>query len=37
MNMMFIYKLKEVNMCVSFRKHNVVTFAENDPAAYTPC
>ena len=34
---MFIYKISEVKICVSLRKHHDVTFAENDPAAYTQC
>ena len=35
--MMFIYKITEVKICVSLRKHHDVTLAENDLAAYAPC
>ena len=35
--MMFIYKISEVKIRVSLCKHNNVTYAENDPAAYTQC
>ena len=31
--MMFIYKIKEVQICVSLREHHDVTFAETDSAA----
>ena len=32
---MFKYKRTEVKICVSFREHPAVTFAENDAPAYT--
>ena len=35
--MMFIYKISELKIRVSLRKHHNVTFAENDLAAYTQC
>ena len=34
---MFIYKIKEVKICVSLREHHDVKFAENDTAANTLC
>ena len=37
LHMMFNYKIMEVTICVSFREHHAVIFAENDAAAYTPC
>ena len=30
--MMFLYKIKEVKICVPLREHHDVTFAENDAA-----
>ena len=36
-NMILMYKITEVKMCVSLREHHDVTFTENDAAAYTPC
>ena len=36
-NMMLIYKIMEVRICVSLHEHHDVTFAENDAAAYTLC
>ena len=33
---MFIYKIKEVKICVSLREYHDATFAENYAAAYTP-
>ena len=36
-NMMFIYKITEVKLCVLLREHHDVTFAENDAAAYMSC
>ena len=35
-NMMLIYKLTKVNMCVLLREHHDVTFGENYAAAYSP-
>ena len=34
---MFIYKIKEVKICVLLREHPDVPFAEIDAAAYKPC
>ena len=36
-NMMFIYKITEVKICVLLLEHHDVTFAGNDAAAYPPC
>ena len=35
--MMFIYKISEVKIRVSLRKHLDVTFVDDDLAAYTQC
>ena len=35
-NMILIFKITEVKMCVSLRKHHDALFAENDAVAYTP-
>ena len=34
---MFIYKITEVNFCMSLRKYNDATLVANELSAYTPC
>ena len=34
-NIILIYKIMEVKICLSLREHHDVAFAENDAAAYT--
>ena len=36
-NMMLIYKITEVNHCVSLREHLEVTISQNEAVAYMPC
>ena len=35
--MILIYNITEVAFCMPLRKHQDVTLAANDVAAYTPC
>ena len=36
-NMMFIYKIMEVKICVSLRECHGVSFAENEAVTYMSC